>query len=112
MLKSSYQLGLEAEELVVRYFQKAGFKTIRRRWKTPYAEIDLVFQGLKKNQLLVLEVKRNAYAEFREWVLTKQQKNRLKRALIWLSEKGFDVDFRIVIVNKNDSIEIISDVFS
>lgn len=50
--------GLAAEEIVARHYERQGFGVLRRRWRGPGGEIDLVLRG--RDGLVFVEVKRAA----------------------------------------------------
>ena len=110
-LKSTYQLGLEAEELVLQAFQKRGFRLYRRRWRTPFAEVDLALQGKSPRDLLLIEVKRQSSSEFRAHLLSIRQRQRLGRVVLWLSEFGYQTQLTFVVVDQAGRIEEIPEVF-
>ena len=104
--------GLQAEALVIGHYLNLGYCLFRQRWRTPYAEIDLLFTHPRNNKILLLvEVKRRCSLEFRDLALSRRQKARLIRAVNWLSEAGHLVECQLAFVGKRDEIEILSDVF-
>jgi Holliday junction resolvase-like predicted endonuclease len=111
VLKNSYQLGLEAEKQAQIYFEKKGYELLRHRWRTPFAEVDLVFRHKVSRHILLVEVKKNSYLDFREKILSKRQKTRLGRVVQWLSEKNKKVELRLVVIDEKGEIEEFPDVF-
>ncbi len=111
-LKSSYQSGLEAETFVALYYQKKGFRLLRQRWQTPFAEVDLIFErSHQPNKLLLVEVKKRKSEAFRHVALSASQRLRLIRVVIWLSELGYQVESHLVFVGKSNEIEIHTEIF-
>jgi Holliday junction resolvase-like predicted endonuclease len=81
--------------------------------RTPFAEVDLLFSKTKDSkELLLVEVKRCAHAEYLWKVLSLRQKRRLVRALTWYSERGFHVQGRLLLVHPDHSLTEIQDAFS
>jgi|GEM_PF-564696 len=109
--KSSYLLGLAAEQRAEDYFQKKGLQLRYRRWKTPFAEVDLVFQGPRHQDLLLVEVKRRSNLIFQKPLLSQRQIRRLRRAAHWLIEAGWRVRLAFVLVLPDDSVIEIPEVF-
>lgn len=111
--ESSYNIGLQAEEIVAEYYIERGYELLRRRWKTPFAEIDLLFSKprTRSGELLLVEVKHRRGQEFREMALTRRQKQRLVRCCEWLSELGYLVQCELVFVGPNQKIELQTGVF-
>lgn len=109
--KSSYQSGLEAEKLVQKFYESCGLKLVAHRWRSPFAEVDLVFKNLKSGVIYLVEVKKSAHSDFRNNILSVRQKKRLSRVVYWLSEKGYRVEMRFVIVDEYGEIEEFRDVF-
>jgi Holliday junction resolvase-like predicted endonuclease len=109
--KSSYQLGLEAEANAIQYFLGRGLRLKRQRWRTPFAEVDLVFQGPWRQQLLLVEVKRHVSHEFRQSLLSQRQRRRLCKVVRWLAEAGWEPQLTLVIVGASGEVEEIPEVF-
>ena len=109
---SSYSLGLDAEELVAQHYQKLGYQLKRRRWRTPFAEVDLLFRRANTKQLILVEVKRCSSIDFRHLVLSKRQRGRLAKAVLWLSEQGWRVEVHLVMVSAQHQIETFREEFS
>jgi Holliday junction resolvase-like predicted endonuclease len=111
VLKNTYQLGLSAEAVVINFYEKTGYKLIKQRWRSPFAEVDLMLQGSRNNEILLVEVKKSSFSDFRAHVITRKQKNRLSRVVMWLSERGYQVSLNLVVVNEFNEIEEYKDVF-
>jgi putative endonuclease len=111
VLKSSYLIGLDAESRVQEFYTKKGLTIVAHRWRTPFAEVDLVFKDSQTGSLLLVEVKKSSYSEFRVHLLSVRQKQRLNRVITWLAEQAYQVEIRLVIVDENGEIEEFKDVF-
>lgn len=97
---------------MIKYFQLQGYHLLQQRWRTPFAEIDLLFSSpLLKRSLLMIEVKKRNSGEFRNMALSRRQKQRLARVIAWLSESGYLVECQLVFVGANQEIEIQTEVF-
>ncbi len=81
---------------------------MHQRWKTPFAEVDLVLQG-PSPQLILAEVKGRTHREFWSVAFTRKQKKRLQRVAMWLSEQGFLVEVCLAFVDAHGQVEIYSD---
>jgi Holliday junction resolvase-like predicted endonuclease len=83
---NSCQRGLTSEALAEKYFARYGWRIERRRWKTPFAEIDLCF--VKGTERLLVEVKSmGALSEdFIETRMSARQKDRLLKSRLWIEE--------------------------
>ena len=111
---SSHKLGLEAEAIVEKHYLELGFRLLKRRWKTGYAEVDLLFRypDCKSGRhVLLVEVKKRSTLAFREWAVSARQKMRIRRAAQSLMEKGFEVECKLAFVDENSNLEIFSEVF-
>lgn len=78
--------GLRSEACVERFFQLRGYRTLERRWRTPFAELDLVFAA-PRGELLIVEVKSSDWPEGMLAGLSRRQRGRLLRAREWLAER-------------------------
>ncbi|MBK7892692.1 MAG: YraN family protein [Bdellovibrionales bacterium] len=82
----STSLGLHSEARVERAFELRGYRTLERRWRTPFAELDLVFAA-PDGELLIVEVKSSDWPEGMLAGLSRRQRVRLLRAREWLAER-------------------------
>ncbi len=110
---SSYQLGLEAEKLVIQYLESLGFSLISQRYKTKFGEIDLILY--KNNQVIFVEVKARSRRTIIEEIITKKQLHRnYAAAEFFLSESQqystHDCRFDLIIVYKKQIISHIEDI--
>lgn len=111
MLKSSAQKGLEAELIVLNHYERQlGYQKISHRFKTPFAEVDLVLRS-KSGVLTLVEVKTCSNIAYLEHRLSKKQKVRLRRALSYYGEIEKIVDLHFAVVSQDGQIHIFTDVF-
>ena len=76
--KNSYTKGIDAENLVRKYYESFNFKHISSREKNSYGEIDLIMQSSNLN-IVFVEVKFRYNKDFFESLPSKQI-NRIKNA--------------------------------
>lgn len=93
------------------HYQAQGFQLLKRHWKSPFAEIDLVLRSAQ-NELLLVEVKSVISFEYLHIRLTQKQKNRLKRALLFSIEKDPTARMELAVVSQQGAILIFNDIFS
>ena len=110
---SSYQLGIEAESLVIQYFESLDFCVISQRYKTKFGEIDLILN--KNNQIIFVEVKARSRKTTIEEIITKKQLDRnYAAAEFFLSEfpqySTHDCQFDLMIVYKKKIISHIENI--
>lgn len=103
------------EAIVLRELQQRGFELVMRRWRTPFAELDLVVRRREqsRDQIWVIEVKSQArgrlVSEFP--VLRFAQRQRLEKALLWLNQRYADqnrnctVRFSLAVVGENHRLD-------
>ncbi len=107
-VSASSKWGRICEELVAQKFLKLGFKILFRRFKSPFAEIDLVCR--KADEIILLEVKSLSDAD---WVLqriSQRQRQRLKNALKYFQNHFCDeVRLHLAFVSSDGEIEIFED---
>lgn len=102
--------GFECEQIVIQYYQNKGYRLWQQRMKTPFAEIDLVFVTPQKHCLIV-EVKSVTSTDFIPYRISKKQKQRQARALIFLAEKNNKlVEAHWAFVTKDDQVLVIEDI--
>ncbi len=71
----SYYFGISAEYLVIIFLLFKGYKILKRRHKTYCGEIDLI--TIKKDTLVIIEVKARKKIQTVEEVLSTYQQNRI-----------------------------------
>jgi putative endonuclease len=79
-------LGKRGEDLVIESLGDQGFKLLKRNWRTPYGEVDMV--GQWGSTLVICEVKTRHWASQEKFEIRKclgfHQQNRLKKAATWI----------------------------
>jgi putative endonuclease len=97
----AFALGLSAESRAAAYLIAKGYRIVRRRFRTPVGEIDIVAR--RRGTLVFVEVKaRERIDDAAEAVLPRQQRRIIAAAEFWLSNnpddaKG-DIRFDVVLV--------------
>lgn len=108
-------IGQEQETLVAEYLKSQGYKILKRNFRCPLGEIDLI--AFHEGYLVFVEVKyrrtlRDGYPE--EAVTISKQKKIGKTALWYLSSNNINMDapcrFDVVAVMP-DEIRVIQDAF-
>jgi len=79
---STYQTGLQAEELAAQHLQNNGYNIIGLRHKTKEGEIDIVAEQPATNTLVMVEVKSRKTPYLTEDIITKKQKQRIMNATL------------------------------
>ena len=106
VLKNTSKRGKECEQRALESYLKRGYKLLAQRYRTPFAEIDLILQ--KKKEILMVEVKsvRN-----REDYISHQQTRRLQRAHLYLSHRYPQWDFllQLVLVDSQNKLHCIQE---
>ncbi len=77
------QQGLNSEYCVAQKLISLGYELLAHRFRTPYAEVDLVFKN-KKNEYVLLEVKTLKNWAWMENRISRKQQLRLLRSAQWL----------------------------
>lgn len=78
-LVSKQERGLGAENLVEQTLVSRGWRPLRRRWRTPWAEVDGVYD--RKGALLLVEVKARSSLEHLDRIISWHQRRRLQK--VW-----------------------------
>lgn len=86
--------GRQAEDLVQEHYEKRGYMLVRRRWRTPVAEIDLVMATL--SEYVLIEVKTLSPRASVETRVSLAQRRRLLRAQRMLQDR-WRADVRLVL---------------
>lgn len=81
----AHERGEAAEKKVCEEMQRRGYRLVRRRLKTPFAEVDLVMASLA--EYLLIEVKTIGHPAFLPNRIGPAQKARLERAREYLEGK-------------------------
>lgn len=83
--KKAYRRGHLAEVLAAALLVCKGYRILKRRWKSPYGEIDVI--ALRGNTLVFVEVKaRPTEREALESVSPRQQRRIARAASVFLSQ--------------------------
>ena len=77
--QATYERGLSAERLAGWYLRLKGYRILKRRWRTPVGEIDLL--ATRGKTLVIIEVKHRATIKQALECVTNRQSQRLLRAL-------------------------------
>ncbi len=92
--QDAYRRGLRAESFAALYLQMKGYRILRRRYKTPVGEIDLIAQ--KKKMLVIVEVKtRRTRREALESITHRGQIRIEKAALYFLMHHPDFTDYTL-----------------
>jgi putative endonuclease len=78
----AYQWGLEAEDFVVSYFKNKGFALVKKRYKTPHGEIDLIVSD-KAGTFVFAEVKARKSKQNLLYTISEKQKKRILNACLF-----------------------------
>lgn len=100
--------GEESEYLALRWLRSRGYKLVARRFRTPYAEIDLLVRHPISEEWLVAEVKSSLWPDQQALGLSRQQRIRLLRASHWLLDEissvcGREVNFNMMLLVREES---------
>ncbi len=82
-------LGKLGESRAVRYLQQEGFEILRRNYRTPFGEIDIIAR--EAQTLVFVEVKTRSTAAYgmpQEAVDRRKQRQLIRTAQAYLNEKG------------------------
>lgn len=109
MKEQSYQeLGRKLEDLALQFYLSQSYDLKYRRYKTPFAEVDLIFTSPQKNLVLV-EVKSKTRKGFEAFRVSKVQKERLKRAHQYFLGYYSRVESHLAIVSQDGRVEVHKD---
>lgn len=104
--------GYKSEFLVGQYYLRQGYKIIAHRYKTPFAEIDLICQDKNQN-IVMVEVKTASDPFWQSHRVSRRQKQRLKNACHYLHGKsGKNIEVHLALVEKKGKIDILTDFLS
>ena len=107
-------LGKKGEKLVEKYLLDRGYKLLRRNYRTPFGEADLVMQD--GDEIVFVEVKTRTSDTFglpKEAVGRDKQKRYYQIALCYGNEKGGEPNarFDVAEVYENGRIEYYQNAF-
>jgi putative endonuclease len=99
--KVAFALGLSAESRAAAYLIAKGYRIVRRRFRTPVGEIDIVAR--RRGTLVFVEVKaRERIDDAAEAVIARQQRRIIAAAEFWLAhnpdDANGDIRFDVVLV--------------
>ncbi|WP_413291421.1 YraN family protein [Bdellovibrio sp. HCB337] len=98
-----------AENRVAEHFQRKSFRILKSRWRTTYAEIDLLVES-PRQEIWILEVKTLSTFDFLDVRVSRKQKERLKRAHLFVQSKTpKPVRLALVFVDKKGQVLVIED---
>jgi putative endonuclease len=111
------RLGIEGEELAVRFLKKKGYKIVSRNFKSPVGEMDIIAED--GDTLVFIEVKTRTDDSFGhpfEAVTPRKREKLRKVALGYLKHSRRDVPSRFDVLSietdgANHKIEHIKDAF-
>jgi putative endonuclease len=110
-------IGLQGEDLAIKYLQAKGLKIIQRNYKTPIGEADVVARD--KDTIVFVEVKTRSSSQFGEpfEAVNERKRDKLKKiAMYYQKQQGKEITVRFDVVSikrKGDEYEInhIADAF-
>ncbi|MBX2986553.1 MAG: YraN family protein [Bdellovibrionaceae bacterium] len=101
----SHARGEAAELKVLEEMRRRGYQLVRRRLRTPVAELDLVMRSLA--EYLIIEVKSVTARSFLQHRLSARQKVRLRRGHAWVQDRvRADVRLILATVDEKGKIEL------
>lgn len=97
----AFAFGLSAESRAAAYLIAKGYRIVRRRFRTPVGEIDIVAR--RRGTLVFVEVKaRERIDDAAEAVIVRQQRRIIAAAELWLAnnpdDAKSDIRFDVVLV--------------
>jgi len=107
-LSPHMQLGKKLEDLALKYYLSKNYTLKYQRYKTPFAEIDLIFIS-PTNHLVLVEVKSQPRKGFEAFRVSQKQKNRLRRAHLSFTSHSAAVESHLAIVSQDGRVEIYKD---
>ena len=107
-------LGKKGEKLVEKYLKERGYTLLKRNFRTPFGEADLIFQD--KDEIVFVEVKTRTSEAFgapKEAVGREKQKRYYKIALCYGEREGGEPNarFDVAEVYDGDRIEYYKNAF-
>ncbi|WP_413578665.1 YraN family protein [Bdellovibrio sp. HCB290] len=107
----AHERGVQSEEFVSKYYINRNYLLLKQRVKTPFAEIDLLFQTPDRKKLLMVEVKTANQTTFYNARISPRQKYRLMGAATFLASRfNCLVEVHWAFVTRFGEITIIDDV--
>lgn len=102
--------GLYCEQIVIKYFQKQGYRLIQHRAQTPFAEVDILMQD-PLDCLVLIEVKSVKSFEFLSRSLGVKQKKRLLKTLEYFVAQSKKARLEFMAVNQANEVLSLPEVF-
>ena len=99
---SLHKTGVEAENAVAEYLKLSGWSLIARRFKTPYAEVDILARD-RAGVLFVIEVKK-IRDDFHDGIVSSRQLQRLRRA-----SESLEAGLVIAAAGQDGSVNLLDD---
>jgi len=94
---------------VAAYLKTKSFKILKTRWRTTYAEIDLVAES-GRGEIWIFEVKTLSHFDFMTVRVSRRQKERLKRAFLFVQSKTTrPVRLALAFVNRKREVMVFED---
>lgn len=104
----SFCRGQHCEFLVAQHLKKENWDLIKKNFRTPYSEVDLLFK--KQNSLLMVEVKSLSNMNFIQSRLRSRQKTRLNNSRMYIEQEwNLSVEFALIFVGPEDQILIFNE---
>lgn len=102
--------GLHCEAVALEHYRKLGYKILQQRFRSPYAEIDLIVESPHGDRIIV-EVKSLSHSDWIQVRIPAGQRKRLVRAFEYLCELWcMPLIFHLVIVTQLDQVFVVEDV--
>lgn len=99
-----------AEEKVLHHYREKGFRLLKQRLRTPYAEIDLLLEA-PEDFLVMVEVKSVSDEAFISSRISRRQRSRQDKALLYLSEiYGKNVAIHWAFVMNDGNLIVLEDI--
>lgn len=95
-----HDIGKNGEALAIAYLKGKGYKILETNWRKGHLEIDII--ALDNQTLVIAEVKArstNYFGEPEEFVTKPKQKNLIRAANSYITEKALDYEARFDIVS-------------
>ncbi|ASD65451.1 hypothetical protein B9G79_08580 [Bdellovibrio bacteriovorus] len=94
----------------MKHYQLKGYQLLGQRVRTPFAEVDLLFKTSRQT-LLMVEVKTTNLSDFQPFRISKKQKARLVRAMLFLASRwDIPVEVHWAFVTKDGQITVFEDI--
>lgn len=71
---------------MIQFLQRKNLRILKTRWRTTYAEIDILAESARQ-EIWIFEVKSLSHFEFLDVRVSRRQKERLKRAFMFIQGK-------------------------